>query len=204
MKNSIPSWFGLFKSSYIENYILLVIESYQSISAESRSITKKEEDRRTEQVEIMRCKKNEYNICFPIAYESGEKTKRMDICCYIDNMNEDSYICFECKRFIKSNITKSNFEKEYYGEGIKRFENNEYSRHMNEAGMIAFLETGDMGKLKGLFEKELPEKSINKVIEDCSLQFCFQYVFRSVHNRVENGHELSLHHILLDLTKNRS
>ena len=92
----------------------------------------------------------------------------------------------------------------YYGEGIKRFENNEYSRHMNEAGMIAFLETGDMGKLKGLFEKELPEKSINKVIEDCSLQFCFQYVFRSVHNRVENGHELSLHHILLDLTKNRS
>lgn len=84
MKNSIPSWFGLFKSSYIENYILLVIESYQSISAESRSITKKEEDRRTELVEIMRCKKNEYNICFPIAYESGEKTKRMDICCYID------------------------------------------------------------------------------------------------------------------------
>ena len=70
--------------------------------------------------------------------------------------------------------------------------------------MIAFLETGDMDKLKGLFEKELPEKSINKVIEDCSLQFCFQYVFRSVHNRVENGHELSLHHILLDLTKNRS
>lgn len=41
MKNSIPSWFGLFKGSYIENYILLVIESYQSISAESRSITKK-------------------------------------------------------------------------------------------------------------------------------------------------------------------
>lgn len=41
MKNSIPSWFGLFKSSYIKNYILLVIESYQSISAESRSITKK-------------------------------------------------------------------------------------------------------------------------------------------------------------------
>lgn len=76
MKNSIPSWFGLFKSSYIENYILLVIESYQSISAESRSITKKEEDRRTELVEIMRCKKNEYNICFPIVYESGEKTKR--------------------------------------------------------------------------------------------------------------------------------
>lgn len=73
MKNSIPSWFGLFKSSYIKNYILLVIESYQSISAESRSITKKEEDRRTELVEIMRCKKNEYNICFPIVYESGEK-----------------------------------------------------------------------------------------------------------------------------------
>ena len=68
MKNSIPSWFGLFKSSYIKNYILLVIESYQSISAESRSITKKEEDRRTELVEIMRCKKN-----FLLCMNQGKK-----------------------------------------------------------------------------------------------------------------------------------
>lgn len=200
MINSIPSWFVLFKSNYIENYILLVIESYQSISSESRRITKKEEDRRTELVEIMRHKKKEFNISFPISYETGEGSKRMDICCYLDNMTEDLYICFECKRFIKSNITKSNFNSKYYGEGIKRFENNEYSRHMCEAGMIAFLETGDMDKLKKLIEKELPQKSFNQLLEDCSPQYRFQYIFRSEHNRINNGNKISLHHILLDLT----
>lgn len=200
MGDNIPSWFLSFKNSYIENYILLVIKSYQSIPPESRKETKKEEERRTELVEIMRDKKRKFNIHFPITYESGEMTKRMDICCYLDNMNEDSYICFECKRFIESNITKSNFESEYYGEGIKRFENNEYSRHMDEAGMIAFLETGDMEKLKKLVESELPRKSLNQLLEDCSSQYCFQYIFRSEHNRINNGNKISLHHILLDLT----
>lgn len=201
MRDSSPSWFGLFKNSYIENYILLVLKSYQCIPDESRGITKKEEDRRTELVEIMRNKKGEFNICFPIAYESGENTKRMDICCYLDNMNEDSYICFECKRFIKSKITKSYFDSEYYEQGIKRFENNQYSRHMNEAGMIAFLETGDMDKLKRLMEKELPNRSFNGSMEDCALQYCFRYVYKTLHDRVENEHKLSLYHILLDLTK---
>lgn len=202
MNNGIPSWFGTFKSGYIQNYILLIIKSYQSISTESRSIRKKEEDRRTELVEIMRSKKAEFYIRNIIAYETGEKNKRMDICCYLNNMNEDMYLCFECKRFIKSNITKSNFQTQYYGEGIKRFENNEYSRYMNEAGMIAFLEDGDMNKLKNLMEMELPKASKDKLVENCSLQYCFQYVYRSVHNKVESGHELSLYHILLDLTGN--
>lgn len=199
MGDSIPFWFGLFKESYIENYILLVLKSYQSIPTESRNITKKEEDRRTELVDIMRCKKKEFNICFPISYESGEGKRRMDICCYLDNLNEDAYICFECKRFLKSNITKSNFDSEYYKQGIKRFEDNLYSRHMNEAGMIAFLETGDMEKLKGLMEKELPKKSLNCLAEDSSLQYCFQNVYKTLHNRKENS-KLTLYHILLDLT----
>lgn len=136
-------------------------------------------------------------------YESGDMTKRMDICCYIDNMNEDSYICFECKRFLKTNIAKSNFEAEYYGQGVKRFENMEYSRNMNEAGMIAFLETGDMDKLRKLLEKQLPEKSSNGLLDDCSLQYSFQYVFRTIHDRDVKGKEIYLHHILLDLTMKR-
>lgn len=68
--------------------------------------------------------------------------------------------------------------------------------------MIAFLEDGDMNKLKNLMEMELPKASKDKLVENCSLQYCFQYVYRSVHNKVESGHELSLYHILLDLTGN--
>lgn len=199
MENNVPVWFGLFRKSYIENYILLVLKSYQSISNESRNIIKKEEDRRTELVEIMRRKKRDFNICFPIVYESGEKGRRMDICCYMDNMNEDYYICFECKRFIKSDITKSKFQSEYYGQGIKRFEDNLYSSKMSEAGMIAFLESGNMEKLKKLIEKELPEKSLNLLMEDCSVQYYFNYIYRTLHSR-NNKHKLTLYHILLDLT----
>lgn len=199
MGDNIPFWFELFEESYIENYILLVIKSYQSISVESRNSTKKENDRRTELVDIMKHKKREFNIYFPISYESGEGKRRMDICCYL-NMNEDEYICFECKRFLKSNITQSNFKSQYYEQGIKRFEDNLYSRHMNEAGMIAFLETGDMEKLKGLMEKELPNKSLNCLMEDNSQQYHFQYVYKTIHDRKGNKNKLALYHILLDLT----
>jgi hypothetical protein len=200
METKVPSWFELFRKNYIENYIRLVIKSYQGISDESRVFIKKEEDRRTELVEIMRRKKGEFNINFPITYESGEKTKRMDICCYLDNLKEDLYICFECKRFLRSKITKSYFETEYYGQGIKRFEENEYSQCMPQAGMIAFLESGDMKKLKKLMDQVLPEKALNKKLDDCSLQYYFCYVYKTIHKRGKVGNSLSLHHILLDLT----
>ncbi|MDD3251738.1 MAG: hypothetical protein PHV18_04160 [Lachnospiraceae bacterium] len=204
MKINTPSWFELFRRNYIENYILLVIQSYRDISDKSKALLKKEEQRRTELVNIMRKKKGDFNINFPIAYESGEKTKRMDICCYIDNLKEDQYICFECKRFLKSNINNYNFEMEYYGQGIKRFEDGEYSQCMPQAGMIVFLESGDMNKLKELMLKKLPEKASKNQFEDCSLYYRFCYVYRTVHMRAVVGNGLSLHHILLDLTPRKN
>ncbi len=196
----IPSWTDTFRVNYIENYILLVIKAYQSIGNGSHILIKKEEERRTELVEAMRNKKGEFNITFPIGYEVGEKTKRMDICCYLDGLKENNYICFECKRFLKTTITKSHFNKEYYGEGISRFENNEYSSCMPEAGMISFLETGNMDKLKKLMEMKLPEKAMDKRYEDCSLRYSFCYVYRTMHRRKGNNHSLSIYHILLDFT----
>lgn len=196
----MPSWTDIFRINYIENYIRLVIKAYQSIGNESHITIKKEEDRRTELVEVMRNEKEEFNITFPIGYEVGEKTKRMDICCYLDGLTENNYICFECKRFLKTTITKSHFDKEYYGEGINRFENNEYSSCMPEAGMISFLETGKIDKLKNLMEMKLPEKSMDKKYEDCSLRYSFCYVYRTVHRRIGNPHILSIYHILLDFT----
>ena len=112
MNRIMPSWTDTFRVNYIENYILLVIKAYQSIGNGSHILIKKEEERRTELVEAMRNKKGEFNITFPIGYEVGEKTKRMDICCYLDGLKENNYICFECKRFLKTTITKSHFNKE--------------------------------------------------------------------------------------------
>lgn len=192
-------WFELFRKNYIDNYIRLIIKAYQSIPIESHRIIKKEEDRRTELVEHMRCLKHEFHINSPIVYEAGEKTKRMDICCYLNYLKEDYYICFECKRFLKNEITNSYIERKYYGEGIKRFEDGEYSRNMPQAGMVAFLESGNIDKLKETLKRKIPSKTIDKKIEDISLEYSFFYIFRTVHKRVM-GQSLSLHHILLDLT----
>lgn len=200
MNKSFPSWTKLFRAGYIENYIHLVVKAYKDIGTGSRTMVKKEEERRTELVEYMRNRKAEFHITAHIGYEVGEKTKRMDICCYLEGLREDYYICFECKRFLKNTITKTQFENQYYGEGIRRFEDNEYSRCMPEAGMISFLETGKMDKLKNLMEVKLPEKAIDKKAVNCSLKYSFCYVYQTMHKRKNNAHILSLYHILLDLT----
>lgn len=200
MNKSFPSWTQLFQTGYIENYICLVIKAYQDVGTESRTAIKKEEERRTELVEYMRNRKAEFYITAPIGYEVGERTKRMDICCYLEGLREDYYICFECKRFLKNTTTKSQFEDEYYGEGIKRFENNEYSSRMPEAGMISFLETGNLDKLKKLMEIKLPEKAVDRKAINCSLKYSFCYVYRTIHKRKNSQRMISLYHILLDFT----
>ncbi len=200
MNKVAPTWFGIFQRNYIKNYICLVIRAYQSIPAESHILIKKEEDRRTELVEAMRKYKSEFYINSPIAYEVGEKTKRMDICCYLDGLSERYYICFECKRFQKSTVTKSYFNNEYHKEGIRRFEKGQYSSNMLQAGMISFLETGSMDKLKNLMCQELPYKSVDKNVEDCSLIYSFCYVYRTMHKRDKDMSDLFIYHILLDFT----
>ncbi len=200
MINEEKNWFGVFRNNYIDNYIRLVIQSYNCIQTSSRKQIKKEEERRTELVDFMRQLKNEYHITFPITYESGINSKRMDICCYLDGLTENFYICFECKRFLKTTTTKSNFYSEYYGEGIKRFENNEYSAHMSQAGMIAFLESGDFDKLQKLMNKELPSNAVAMSVKDCSSEYGYNFVLKSAHNRVAKNGNISLHHILMDLT----
>lgn len=85
-------------------------------------------------------------------------------------------------------------------EGIRRFEDGDYSQCMPQAGMIAFLESGELEKLRKMMLNRLPEKSLRKQNEDCSLQYNFPYVYRTIHKRGQAGSSLSLHHILLDLT----
>lgn len=46
---------------------------------------------------------------------------RIDICCHLSEIDEE-YFAFECKRFVKENMTRSHFKAEYYEKGIKRFE----------------------------------------------------------------------------------
>ncbi|MBQ7760526.1 MAG: hypothetical protein IJ400_00580 [Clostridia bacterium] len=80
---------------------------------------------------------------------------RMDISIRLD-FSESKLIVAECKRFINGNITKSNFDNEYVGEGIERFTKKKiYPCPCNYAIMIAFLETGDFSKLNTLLSTNL-------------------------------------------------
>ncbi len=200
MNNTSPSWFCSFRSNYIKNYIFLVIKAYNNISDASRKVVKIEEDRRTELVEAMRHLKGEFHIDFPITYETGEKRKRMDICCYLDGLSEDYYICFECKRFLQHSITCSNFNREYYCEGIRRFERGQYSSKMSRAGMLSFLESGTMKQLETLMKSKLPQTAADSRIEDLSLKYSFSYVYKTLHERGNGLGDIYLYHILLDFT----
>lgn len=200
MKKTSPAWFNSFRSNYIQNYIFLVIRAYQNIPKESHKEVKLEEDRRTELVKSMRHLKNKFYINFPIAYETGEGTKRMDICCYLDGLSEDYYICFECKRFLSQSITNSNFDCEYYNKGIKRFEQGQYSPKMSQAGMLSFLETGTMMKLENLMRVKLPQTAADSQMEDISNEYVFPNVFKTLHKRKNGLGSIHLYHILLDFT----
>lgn len=200
MKKTSPAWFNSFRSNYIQNYIFLVIRAYHNIPKESHKEVKLEGDRRTELVKSMRHLKNEFYINFPIAYETGEGTKRMDICCYLDGLSEDYYICFECKRFLSQSITNRNFDCKYYNEGIKRFEHGQYSPKMSQAGMLSFLETGTMVKLENLMRTRLPQTAADSQMEDISKDYFFPHVFKTLHNRGNGLGNIHLYHILLDFT----
>lgn len=71
--NQSPSWTELFRESYIEKYIRLVILAYEHINKKSRKIVKLENARRTELAEWMRKLKSCFHIFFPIAYETSGK-----------------------------------------------------------------------------------------------------------------------------------
>lgn len=204
-KNKSFSWKAAFKAGFEEKYVNLVIDSYQEVLVRNAGKKKLWEDtRRNMLCSQMRSRKGMYGITFNIVSESGvwdENFKdkgRIDICCYLSEL-EDQYIAFECKRFLKADSTPNYIAREYYGEGIKRFEDNIYSQNVDWSGMIAFLEEGDYSKLNKVMVDELPRYSIGNRLDDISTYYSHDYVYKTVHNRKNNG-DITLIHILLDFS----
>ena len=115
------------------------------------------------------------------------------------NSLEEQYIAFECKRFLKKEIIPSYIRNRYYGEGIKRFEDNIYSGNMNIGGMIAFLEEGDFSKLHSKLTTELPQYVLDNSVFDISSQYSHQYILKTKHGRNGND-DIVLFHILMDFS----
>lgn len=206
MNNSglISSWKNAFKKGFEQKYIELVIYSYEQVLLMKPKTNPWEDTRRNMLLEQMRENKSNYGITFNIASEVGvydeeyRDNGRMDICCYLSQL-EDEYIAFECKRFLKNDVTPSHIRNEYYGEGIKRFEDNIYSKNVDLGGMIAFLEEGDYQKLWQTIIRELPQYTFNNEVEDISVNYKYQYVLKTSHSRRKNS-DITLIHILMDFT----
>lgn len=200
----ISSWKNAFKKGFEQKYIELVIYSYKEVLQMKSYIEPWEDTRRNMLIYQMRENKSHFGITFNIASEVGVYDKnykdsgRMDICCYLSQL-EDQYIAFECKRFLKKDIIPSHMRDEYYGEGIKRFEDNIYANSVGFGGMIAFLEEGDYQKLWQTFISELPQYTCNNSVDDISVNYKYQYILKTLHNRKENSN-ITLTHILMNFT----
>lgn len=205
-KNKPFSWRSAFKAGFEEKYVNLVIDSYKEVLVKNSGAKKVWEDTRRNMLCFqMRKMKGKYGITFNIASESGvwdedfKDKGRIDICCYLSEL-EDQYIAFECKRFLREDSVPSYIAREYYGNGIKRFEDNVYSQNVGWGGMIAFLEEGDYCKLNKVMMDELPRYSVGNRIDDISIYYNHDYVYKTIHNRKSN-HDIKLIHILLDFSR---
>lgn len=198
------SWKKAFRRGFEEQYISLVIDSYQAISSMERGTKPWEDTRRNMLCAQMQKAKSQYGITFNIDSERGvwdgdfKDKGRIDICCYLNQL-DDQYIAFECKRFLRKDLVPGYIKNEYYQEGIKRFEENVYSPNVNIGGMIAFLEEGDYIKLKNKMVEELPKYTHNNSVGDISNKYKHNYVLKTVHLRNENRN-IKLIHILMNFS----
>lgn len=206
MSNNISnsSWKSLFKKGFQQKYIELAIYSYKEVLKMNQPMKPWENARRNMLLSQMRKNKGNFGITYNIASEAGvfdenyKDNGRIDICCYL-SMLEDQYIAFECKRFLKKDIIPSYIRDDYYGEGVKRFEDNIYADSVDFGGMIAFLEEGDYQKLYKKLVQELPQYTSDGAVCDISNSYGYQYILKTSHNR-KSSNDIILIHILMDFT----
>lgn len=197
-----PLWLSSMKDSIVEQCIRLILLSYSEISAVKKATPPLENQRRNELYNVMLRNKTALNLFMFITIESGvtnednEDVGRMDIAFYDFPPDEGKAITFECKRFFKKDMTSSHFKAQYCKEGIVRFADGKYSAGVSEAGMIAFVETGDYMKAYRLFQNELPSKTAVRELSD---KYGHQYIFQTVHSRKTNN-DITLTHILMNFT----
>lgn len=198
-------WKQAFKNGFEEKYIELTINSYKKILNKNIGENPWENTRRNMLCSQMQKDKLKYGITFNIASESGvwddgtyKDKGRIDICCYLSEL-DDQYIAFECKRFLKKDLVPSFIKGEYYENGIKRFEDNIYSKNINIGGMIAFLEEGDYTKLKDAMYNELSKYSKDNALEELSDKYKYKYIYMTSHLRKDSSN-IKLIHILMDFS----
>ncbi|MEA4957732.1 hypothetical protein SDC9_07611 [bioreactor metagenome] len=115
----------------------------------------------------------------------------------------DIYYSIECKRL----DTGSNDSK-YISEGVFDFISGKYSSNNNTAGMISFIERGNiLNIIEKINERLLNNekintlKDLNKISLEIDLKDDFEHIYYSKHKRTNDLSDINIYHIMLDYTQ---
>lgn len=199
---------NIFKAAYISMAIKLIIESYRQVVNDKalKGEHPKENTRRNCLIHYMNKNNEKSKAFFSINSECetyDQKTfqslGRIDIKLAI-SYNCDHYYSFECKRLLKTTSGNKKIEREYINDGLQRYIELKYSSKMNVAGMIAFVESGDIIKIAPRIKTAVQAVATSgTTVKDISDTYLHKYVYSSTHTRNDNTN-IDISHIVLDFT----
>ena len=113
-----------------------------------------------------------------------------------DLLNEDEYYALECKRL--DGYSKKN--RLYIQEGIYRFIIEKYARDMPLAGMIGFIQNGEIVDIVLDINNKIDEENdflIGKLLKEDIIDGC-DYLYSSDNTREYSNEKIKIYHIMMD------
>lgn len=123
------------------------------------------------------------------------KKNRIDITIiYTLGIGFEKRLGIECKRLDSGNELCSN----YYEKGIKRFVTGYYSEQMPIAGMLGFIQEGDVTQIVSNINRHLPALTTLRPLHSVSMVEQVRLTYLSRHRRDKNLGEIKIYHLMLD------
>ncbi|MFC2155136.1 hypothetical protein ACFLRB_01420 [Acidobacteriota bacterium] len=124
-----------------------------------------------------------------------KKKNRIDITIiYSLQLGFEKRLGIECKR-LKND---SDLCREYYKEGIKRFITGYYSEAMPLAGMIGYIQEGNIFKIISAINKYLDQHTTIQLLAEEKIDEILEHTYSSIHNKNKALGRIKLYHMMLD------
>ena len=116
------------------------------------------------------------------------------------SINPDDYYIFECKRLNGSNRKA----RAYVDEGINRFISGKYFSDSPFAGLIGFIQCGNLKKNLEKIENIMKEEDLLKardLLENIEIEKSFKNIYYSSHDGSNILSEIEIYHIMFDYSE---